>query len=466
MCKGDAPEALRLVDLALAVSPDLPAALYNRAVLLRALGKERDAEDSARRATEADPNLAEAWDLRAQIASAQGAVEEASACHARALQIQPQNAHFIGHAAVTLATQGRLKEALAAARHAEKIDPSWPPMALGNMLKACGYPAEAATRFAKLRAMFPHSADAAASEAMAYLQQGDFDKGLPLWEQRPDFRAALDGMTLWQGEWVDTLYMYEDQGLGDALCFLRYLPLLRERVGRVCLSVPEPLYQLCGENWPDMEIGFEVKGEGMPPALLQGISLKSARCRLSSLPFHFSTRVDTIPSAPYLKAAPEKRALWHERLEKIPKPRIGVVWAGNASFKQDQTRSLPPALLPDFLAGLESHSVLLQKDRDALPIPGLFDAAPFLSDFADTAALLSELDLLISVDTAPAHLAGALGVPLWLLVPFDPDWRWFLNRSDSPWYPSARLFRQPEPMDWGSVLAEVKRRIQIIPETP
>ena len=231
--------------------------------------------------------------------------------------------------------------------------------------------------------------------------------------------------------------------------FLRYIPLLKKRADYLTLRLREPLVDLCAKNFPDVGIFSEAAQE----------PLAEARCRLSSLPFFFATRLNNIPPAPYL-TAPEDE-LWRDRLRDRSSPRIGLVWAGNAKFQNDAARSIDFHVLSPLLSCGPEHFVSLQKDRtDNLPTSGFFDAAPQLKNFTKTAALITELDLVISVDTATAHLAGALGKPVFILLPFNGDWRWLLEREDSPWYGSARLFRQKKPGDWDDVIARVSKEVK------
>ena len=289
----------------------------------------------------------------------------------------------------------------------------------------------------------------AVNEATARLQIGDMEKGLGLWELRPDFEKGLCPIPLWQGQEVKHLLLHENQGLGDAIQLLRYIPLLKNYAKQIEICVREPLQRLCAENFPEtINIGENVLA-----------STADARCRWSSLPFFFGTRLDNIPPAPYLTAVSERRSLWCEKLHDLPKPRIGLVWAGNKKWYNDGRRSLNTDSLRPLLKEGAGHLVSIQKER-AEKMEVTLDAGPLLGDFTDTAALMCELDLIIAVDTSTAHLAGALGRPVFILLPFDSDWRWLLGREDSPWYPSARLFRQTKPNDWDSVISIVAHEVK------
>jgi ADP-heptose:LPS heptosyltransferase len=188
-----------------------------------------------------------------------------------------------------------------------------------------------------------------------------------------------------------------------------------------------------------------------------------------SLPFAFGTTLDDIPAeVPYLRADAALRIRWEQRLPQTGAPRIGIVWSGNPQHRNDRRRSIPleifRALDPGGVQFVALQPQVRDTDRQALADwPGLLDAGPQLADFAQTAALLEALDVIVTVDTSVAHLAGALGKPVWVLLPYAPDWRWLLGREDSPWYPSARLYRQQMPGDWGSVLARVRADLKAWP---
>ncbi|MDD3029919.1 MAG: tetratricopeptide repeat protein [Alphaproteobacteria bacterium] len=442
--RGDSRGALRWFDAALTVKPNFFQARFNRAVLLRGMGHNEEAFFCVRPLLESAPLLGEAWDLAGQILKDKGKLDEAKVCFEKALALQPGNALFHGNYGLLLFALNDLRGAYREARQADLLNPSYPPLLLGNVLRALGYPEEAARCFARARTLMPDSSEARASEAMALLQMGDLPEGFALWEQRPDLESGLKDIPLWQGEKTTSLLLYEDQGLGDAIQFLRYIPLLKKAVSDLVLRVRAPLVSLCAMNFPDIHVLAETE-----PLLSV-----SARCRLSSLPFFFHTALSSIPPAPYITAPTDH--VWAERLAAVSSPRIGLVWAGNTHFRNDAWRSIElNALSPLWACGKE-HFVSLQKDSPEPPETlGLADVSSFLSSFADTAAIMTSLDLIVSVDTASAHLAGALGKPVFVLLPFNSDWRWLMAREDSPWYPSARLFRQEAPGEWTPVLERV-----------
>jgi hypothetical protein len=229
------------------------------------------------------------------------------------------------------------------------------------------------------------------------------------------------------------------------------LPLIAARGGRPILACEPPLVPLLATT------GAEIvpKDGGLP----------RYDCWIDqmSLPLAFGTRLDTIPSADgYLRADPARIATWAERLPNGR--RVGLAWAGNALHSNDRRRSMPPAALAPLLAMPGISFVNLQVGPAAQAIPALPDLSAWLTDYAETAALIANLDLVISVDTSVAHVAGALGKPAWVLLPHAPDWRWHLGRGDTPWYSSLRLFRQPEPGDWASMVDAVVRAMRSMPQ--
>src|SRR5262249_49093564 len=254
----------------------------------------------------------------------------------------------------------------------------------------------------------------------------------------------------------ERILLHSEQGLGDTLQFVRYVPLVAEHGGTVILEVPGELRRLLFDIDGASEI--VVRGNPLPHF--------DRHCPLLSLPLAFHTDLKTIPAqVPYLQADQSAIQAFSHKLVHNGL-RVGLVWAGNPIHTRDPQRSIPVAQLASLteIPGIRFYS--LQKGSAASQLQdlprsvNLTDFGPELADFTDTAALLSSLDLLISVDTATAHLAGALGLPVWILLTHSPDWRWLLDRPDSPWYSTARLFRQPAPGDWSSVIAEIAAELR------
>jgi hypothetical protein len=317
---------------------------------------------------------------------------------------------------------------------------------------------EAAASFDRAIAVAPDLPEARWNKALLDLSRGDFASGLPgyEWRWRRGDAEGLRNFTQpqWRGEDLDgrTILLHAEQGFGDTLQMVRYVPMVAARGGRVILEVPDALLPLLA----DLKGAAALLGRG---SALPDFDL---HCPLMSLPLAFGTTLDTIPSdVPYLRAPTGRLNAWRARLDNLPCPRIGLVWSGKPSHKNDHNRSIPLATFAPAVRQTGLTFVSLQREyRDAdrtdlarWPNLKRFDHA--LTDFADTAALIDQLDLVIAVDTAVAHLAGAMGKPLWVLLSHIQDWRWLLGHADSPWYPTARLLRQPQIGDWDSVIAKL-----------
>ena len=307
----------------------------------------------------------------------------------------------------------------------------------------------------------PDYADAHLNLSLSSLLTGDFRRGWPeyqwrwktkRWQQRDRPQPLWDGQPL-QGR---TILLHAEQGLGDTIQFIRYAPLVKQAGATVLVECQQPLVRLlAGCRGVDALIG---RGDDLPPYDVQA--------PLLSLPGIFRTSLQTIPvDVPYLFADPGLIAHWRGELGPIAGARIGIAWRGNPEHRNDRTRSLSLRCF-ESLAGLPGIRLLslqkgagaeqLQEARDHFPVT---DLGSRLEDFMDTAAVLANLDLVIACDTAVAHLAGALGAAVWVALPFVPDWRWLLDRSDSPWYPTMRLFRQRTPGDWAGVFQEIKAEL-------
>jgi hypothetical protein len=336
---------------------------------------------------------------------------------------------------------------------------------LGDALMRCGEleAAEASSREAMR--LEPDSPHVRFARAHLKLLQGDYAAGLPLYESRFQHktllrfhaelrrRAALfEGTPRWNGDDAkgSSLLVWTDEGLGDSLMMLRYLPLLKtRRVGRLAVYCDTPLVRLVRNVAQVNEV--IPASEPLPAGRFD------LHCPIMSLPLAFATRLDTIPSAvPYVDVPATMR---HEKLSELPRPRIGLLWAGGAVYPRNHLRSIRLERFAPLIRMRGLSFVSLQKGDEAAQLAALgwpiADRMDECQDLLDTAALISELDLVIGIDSAVAHLAGALGKPMWLLNRFESDWRWLLGREDSPWYPTIRILRQPRPGDWDSVIARV-----------
>jgi tetratricopeptide (TPR) repeat protein len=310
-------------------------------------------------------------------------------------------------------------------------------------------------RFRKIHPASPHLV---VEQGLMDLLFGDLRQGLQRYEARFDVYKDLGQpvRTLMQPQWDGTcfagktLLLWTEQGSGDTIMFLRYLPLVKALGGRVILEVPPALMALAS-TCPGADLVVPL-GSPLPPFDLQST--------LVSLPRAFGTELDSIPAeVPYLEVpanVPHRREIFEQLVKAQSSTRVGLVWAGNPDHPRDDERSLAASALAPFEALLGVAWFSLQVGRwDLPPLTNLVSLAPLLRDFSDTAYALSSMDLLISVDTSVAHLAGAMGIPTLLLLPFQPDFRWLLDRDDSPWYPTLRLYRQPTYGDWASVVNQV-----------
>jgi tetratricopeptide (TPR) repeat protein len=326
-------------------------------------------------------------------------------------------------------------------------------------------PDEALAAFHQVKTLDPNNADNEFHLSLLNLLTGNFEAGWQGREARWRMQSRPGSypqfsQPVWHGD-VDihgkTILVLEDEGLGDTIQFARYIPMLAQRGARVILRVGDPLHPLLSELSGVAEC-IPKSNPAMPSF--------DFHCPICSLPAAFRTRLDTIPTVtPYLPAPDESRVqIWEEKLRGCigPRkgPRVGLVWSGRPTHVNDHNRSIPLQVLSRILDA-DISFVSLQKDprptdKAALEKTGIVDLTEYFTDFVDTAALLSCLDLVISVDTSVVHLAGALGRPTWVLLPYAPDYRWLLDRDDSPWYPTMRLYRQKTARDWEGVLDRVR----------
>ena len=437
--------------------PDV-AHVIRQAVALRRQGRHAQAAALLRRAHEADPGNVAALVNLGNAVSALGRHAEAEQLYRRALAIEPQRAATLVNLGNALQALDRPLEAIERYDRALALSPRLAQAHnnRGNALRALNRHAEAVAAYERALEIDPGFADAHLNQGLARLCLGDFERGWPEYEWR-DRRAALgpgreSAAPPWRGEEPlagKTVLLHAEQGLGDTIQFLRYAPLVARKAARVVLEVQAPLK------------GLAAGLGGVERAIAQGEPRPAfdAHCPLPSLPLAFGTRTETIPAdIPYLQAPPDKLAEWRARLGERRAFRAGVVAAGQPGHRNDRNRSMAMARLADALAApgeIELFSLQPSLEECA----GIRSFGGHLKDFSDTAAAVSLMDLVVSVDTAVAHLAGALGMPVWILLPYSPDWRWMLEREDSRWYPSARLFRQGQIGDWQPVLERVRREL-------
>lgn len=504
--RGRAGEAYRLISAALKVDPRSADALSNLGLVLNALKREPEALASFDKALTLVPEHAEALNNRGRALTDLGRPQEALACFDNVLRQQPGHvealinrgsalcalqrfdaalgdydaaiaaapahpgAHF--NRGVALARLARHAEAVAAYDRALARSPSY-VKALNNRgvaLAALNRYHEALESYAQALAIDRNSADAHFNEALALLTIGDFHRGLEKYEWRwkrtgmVPWRRGV-GQPLWLGEYPlarKTILIHAEQGFGDAIQFARYARLVAQMGARVVLEVQPELKSLLSRL------------EGVAQVVARGEKLPAfdVHCPVASLPLAFKTTPDTIPSGvPYLAADEQHLARWRSRLEPIRSPRVVIAWAGRPTHPNDHNRSVALSQLNPLLSTPGVAFVSIQRDLPAGEAErvrretGITHVADELADFADTAAVVALVDLVVAVDTSVVHLAGAMGRPTWILVPFAPDWRWLLDCDVSSWYPTARLFRQPAVGDWNGVMARVRAELAKISES-
>jgi tetratricopeptide (TPR) repeat protein len=459
-------QALACFEQALALEPDNVEALNNRGSALRRMKLPAEALASFERALALKPDFAQAHYNRGNALQDLERPAEALASFEQALAIRPRYPEALNNRGNALRELNRPAEALASFDQALALKPDLTEAHYdrGLALVDLGRPAEALASYGNALALDPDHVETHWNRSWLRLRLADFDAGWEEYEWRWRTRDAAHfrrdfAQPLWLGEAPlagKTILLHDEQGFGDAIQFVRYVPLVAARAGKVILEVQPPLKALLS------------KAAGAARVLGRGEELPAfdCHCPLVSLPLAFKTRLDTIPTTvPYLSASDDRVTKWRQRLPSSGKPRIGIAWAGSPAFKGDRTRSIG---LPRFApllaaAGVEFYSIqreLRAGDREILSShPHVVHLGDTIADFDDTAAIISLLDLVISSDTSVVHLAGAMGKPLWILLQYVADWRWLLDRRDSPWYPTARLFRQPEMGDWESVVARVGREL-------
>ena len=459
-------EALASYERAIALQPDFAAPYNNLGLVLQALQKHREAASSYQRALALQPDFAEAHNNLGTVQCELGQPAEALASCRRALQLQPGMPGVHGNLGNALRDLQRPEEALAQydLALAEAPQEADNHCHRGNALFDLKRLADALASYDRAIGLNPRHAQALFNKSLCLLLAGEFAPGLPLYEWRkqlnPAALPALPGAT-WRGEAQisgKTLFVYADQALGDTLQFCRYAQLAERRGARVVLAAQSQLCELLRSLSPTIRI--------VAPGEETGAF--DYHCALMSLPLAFGTTLADLPAAvPYLSADPRRVARWRERIG-TEGFRIGIAWQGSRN-RIDVGRSVPLEMFARLAAIPGVRLISLQKgDRPGqlqpgspdLPLEALgddFDLGP--QAFLDSAAVMSHLDLVITGDTALAHLAGALGRPTWVALKHVPDWRWLLDRTDSPWYPSMRLFRQSRRGDWEGVFAALHREL-------
>jgi tetratricopeptide (TPR) repeat protein len=490
-------DALASYDAALALWPDGDAAFANRGMTLHALKRFDEALASFDRALALRPDNAAALGSRGFTLHVLRRFDEELASYDRALALLPDNAELHSNRSVTLFELKRFAEALASGDRAVALRPDYPEAHLnrGNALSVLKRFDEALADYDRALALRPDNADAHTSLGVTFHMLKRFDDALQCFERalaaRPDFAEAHynEGLSRlltgdfnrgwrkheWWRETVQlkhaswnfaqprltgaqeiagkTILLHAEQGFGDTIQFCRYAPRIAALGGRAILEVQRPLHDLVQTLAGAAQIVS--RGDPLPDF--------DMHCPMLGLPLAFGTGLATIPrETPYLRASAQAAADWNARLPPKMRPRIGLAWSGRPEHNNDQNRSIDLASFLSPLEGLDATLVSLQREvraADAIVLQERSDVIHFgeeLKDFSDTAALAANMDLVIAVDTSVAHLAGALAKPVWVLLPFIPDWRWLLDRDDSPWYPTARLFRQDDSRRWDGAFGRLR----------
>ena len=465
-------EALECYDKARALAPDDVNILHQHANVLLGLERPAEALGEFQTVVARMPQHVEARINMGLSQAALGIPEQALAAFDHALSLAPGHpmAHY--NRSVALLKLRRYADALAASDRALAAAPNHAGAWLnrGRALAQLNRYAEAVASYDKAEALRADYADAHFNKALALLTLGDYRRGFAEYEwrwRRTGMPAQKNrGRRLWLGDYPlerKTVLLHAEQGLGDTIQLVRYLPLVAAAGGKILLEVQAELKTLMtGLSGADAVIARD----DVPPPF-------DAHCPLGSLPLALKTEPGTVPAPiPYLKADDAHLAKWSARFAGLPRPRIAMTWSGNASHDNDRNRSIAfECLAPLFppLAGKGASFVSIQREvrrEDAAALAAerrVTHVGSELDDFSDTAAVLSLCDLVIAVDTAAAHLAGAMGRPVWVLLPFAPDWRWGLQGETTPWYPTVRLFRQISPGDWDGVIARVAAELTRLP---
>jgi tetratricopeptide (TPR) repeat protein len=457
-------EALDCLDKARALAPGDVSILYQHANVLLSLDRPSEALAEFQAVLAQTPqHLPQHVEVRVNCGIAQAALglpEPALAEFDAALALMPGHpaAHY--NRGVALIKLGRYEEAVAANDAALAIEPghgnAW--LNRGKALAQLNRYDEAVASYGEVLAIKKDHADAHFNQALALLTQGQYQRGFAEYEWRWRRTGMAPqksrGKPLWLGEYPlhrKTVLLHSEQGLGDTIQFARYVPALAAAGAKVVLEVQPELKALLARL--DGTPNVIARGDA-PPAF-------DVHCPLGSLPLALKTELGNLPACvPYLSADGARLAKWSTEIGALPQPRIALSWSGNPSHDNDRNRSIALRRLAPLFKGRSASVISIQRDlrsedTEALGASRITHVGNELDDFADTAAVLALCDLVITVDTAAAHLAGAMGRPVFVLVPFAPDWRWTLSGETTPWYPTARLFRQAKLEDWDDVIARV-----------
>jgi tetratricopeptide (TPR) repeat protein len=493
--KGKFAESIDYFNKAIELNPNFANAYFNLAYVLQEKGQLNEAIACYQKALTLNPNYADACNNLGNTFKKKGQLDEAIACYQKALTLNPNDADACNNLGNAFKEKGQLDEAIACYQKALTLNPNYAVAYynLGNTFKEKGQLDEAIACYQKALTLNPNDADACNNLGNAFKEKGQLDEAMSYYENAlhvdpnnaeahwnmsllllllGNFKQGWKGyeirfklnkfprryfsQPLWDGSDIRgrTILLHSEQGFGDAIQFIRYARLVAQSGAKVIIKCQKALTSLFQNI------------EGMEKVVTHGDPLPDfdMHCSLLSLPLILNTNSENIPNEiPYISVDAELTNRWKDKsLQKNADVKIGLAWAGNPTLKGDRFRTCSLEMFSPFacLDNITFYSLqkgnAAEQTKHASEEMKLIDLTEDIHDFSDTAALIENLDLVISVDTAVAHLAGALGKPVWTLLPFAPDWRWLLTREDSPWYPTMRLFRQPSFGDWDSVIEKVR----------
>jgi Flp pilus assembly protein TadD len=467
---GRLDQAVASYQQAVALKPDYVEAHSNLAVALVEQGRLGEAVASAQRAVRLKPDFPEAHNNLGMALKAQGSAERAVASFQQAVRLKPDYAEAHNNLGVVLADLGRLEEAVAGFQQAVRLKPDYAEAHnnLGVVLADLSRVQEAVACYQRALSLKPDYAAAHNNLGIAWLLMGNFHQGWPEYEWRwkcTELKLPSYRQPLWDGSPLNgrTILLLSEQGLGDTIQFIRFAPLVARSGGRVIVICRRPMARLLA-GCPGIA-AVVAEGEPLPEF--------DVYAPLLSLPGLLGTTLATVPAeVPYLTADPAQVDFWHRELSAVEGFRIGIAWQGSPGYRRDRFRSIPLLQFAP-LARLQGVNLLsLQKGPGTDQLQGVSCVFPITDlgsrldetagAFMDTAAVMMNLDLVIAADVAIAHLTGALGVPVWLALYSPSDWRWLLERDDSPWYPTMRLFRQARPGNWESVFERMATEVRAL----
>ncbi|MEG3937865.1 tetratricopeptide repeat protein [Microcoleus sp. S36b_A3] len=458
---GETDAAIVYYQAALKLDPNLVEAAHNLGKVFTEKNQFDDAETCYLHALKINPKLTYSLLGLGRVLQQQNKLTEALTCYQQAVEIEPQNPDAQNNIGAFYHEQGNTKAAIDHYRQALSLKPDFVDAInnLGHALVDLGNFQEAFYCHRRALELQPDNATAHLEFSLTLLLFGDYQRGFAEYEWRwrtPTLQPRQFLQPLWDGSDLQgkTILLHVEQGLGDSIQFIRYAPILRSRGAKIMVACYPEL----------MRLFATVAGIEYLSVSFEGLPVFDFHAPLMSLPRILGTTLETIPAnIPYLTPPAECKFA----LASDAKFKVGIVWAGNPTRRKDNQRSCS---LSDFIplfevAGIAFYSLqknLSESDRTLLNHHLVPDLSPHLNDLADTASAISQLDLVISVDTSVAHLAGALGKPVWVLLSFAPDWRWLLDREDNPWYPTARLFRQSQPQNWQQLFQDVQAALSLL----